>query len=76
MPTPVVIPKIGFAMQEGTISEWLVAEGSEVRQGDPIFAMESEKSVQEVEAPATGTIRFIGTLGERYKVGTMIAEIG
>jgi pyruvate/2-oxoglutarate dehydrogenase complex dihydrolipoamide acyltransferase (E2) component len=75
MATPVVIPKIGFAMLEGTITEWLVPDGSTVRQGDAIYAMESEKSVQEVEAPANGTIRFLGEVGETYKVGTMIAEI-
>jgi pyruvate/2-oxoglutarate dehydrogenase complex dihydrolipoamide acyltransferase (E2) component len=70
-----VIPKIGFAMQEGTLVEWLVADGSEVREGDVIFAMESEKSVQEVEAPAGGTIRQLGQIGETYKVGTRVAEI-
>jgi pyruvate/2-oxoglutarate dehydrogenase complex dihydrolipoamide acyltransferase (E2) component len=69
------MPKIGFAMQDGTISEWLVADGSAVSEGDPIFAMESEKSVQEVESPATGTIRFIGEVGETYPVGTAVAEI-
>jgi pyruvate/2-oxoglutarate dehydrogenase complex dihydrolipoamide acyltransferase (E2) component len=75
MATPVVIPKIGFAMLEGTITEWLVPDGSMVRQGDAIYAMESEKSVQEVEAPANGTIRFLAEVGETYKVGTVIAEI-
>lgn len=71
----VVIPKIGFAMQDATIAEWLVADGSTVQEGDPIFAMESEKSVQEVESPANGTIRFIGEVGETYPVGTTVAEI-
>lgn len=75
MAVTVIIPKIGFAMQDATISEWLVADGSTVSEGDPIFAMESEKSVQEVESPAAGTIRFIGEVGETYPVGTVVAEI-
>lgn len=75
MSTSVVIPKIGFAMQEGMLVEWLVADGSEVREGDVIFAMESEKSVQEVEAPASGTIRQLGKAGETYTVGITVAEI-
>lgn len=75
MAISVVIPKIGFAMQDATIAEWLVADGSAVSEGDPIFAMESEKSVQEVGSPATGKIRFIGKVGETYPVGTSVAEI-
>jgi pyruvate/2-oxoglutarate dehydrogenase complex dihydrolipoamide acyltransferase (E2) component len=75
MSIAVILPKIGFAMQEATISEWLVADGSAVSEGDPIFAMESEKSVQEVEAPASGTIKFLCEVGETYRVGATVAEI-
>lgn len=75
MTTPVVIPKIGFAMQEATIAEWLVADGSFVSEGDGLYAMESEKSVQEVESPANGTIRIMAQVGETYPVGTVVAEI-
>lgn len=75
MTTPVVIPKIGFAMQEGTIAEWLVTDGSFVSQGDGIYAMESEKSVQEVESPADGIIRIIAQAGGTYPVGMVVAEI-
>jgi pyruvate/2-oxoglutarate dehydrogenase complex dihydrolipoamide acyltransferase (E2) component len=75
MTTPVIIPKIGFAMQEATIVEWLVADGSTVKQGDCIYAMESDKSVQEVEAPEGGMIRILGQVGETYPVGTVVAHI-
>lgn len=75
MATPVVIPKIGFAMQEGTITEWLVSDGSVVSQGDCIYALESEKSVQEVEAPANGIIRIGAQAGETHAVGTVVAQI-
>jgi len=75
MTIAVIIPKLGFAMQEGTIAEWLVPDGSVVKQGDRIYAMESEKSVQEVEAPADGTIRIIAQVGETHPVGTVVAEI-
>src|SRR3546814_2814632 len=34
MSTQILLPKIGFSMNEGTIAEWLVADGAEVRQGD------------------------------------------
>jgi pyruvate/2-oxoglutarate dehydrogenase complex dihydrolipoamide acyltransferase (E2) component len=75
MSTEVLFPKIGFSMSEGTLSEWLVADGTAVREGQPIYSLESEKSVQEVEAPAAGTLKIIGVAGEVYPVGALVARI-
>jgi pyruvate/2-oxoglutarate dehydrogenase complex dihydrolipoamide acyltransferase (E2) component len=71
----VLVPKLGFAMNEGSIAEWLVADGTRVDAGQPIYSLESDKSVVEIEAPAAGTLRIIGRIGEVYAVGTVIAEI-
>lgn len=75
MSTQVLLPKIGFSMSEGLLSEWLVADGAAVTEGQPLYALESEKSVQEVEAPASGTLKIISLAGETYEVGTVLAEI-
>jgi pyruvate/2-oxoglutarate dehydrogenase complex dihydrolipoamide acyltransferase (E2) component len=75
MSTEVLFPKIGFSMSEGTLSEWLVVDGAAVREGQPIYSLESEKSVQEVESPASGTLKIIGTAGEVYPVGAVVARI-
>jgi pyruvate/2-oxoglutarate dehydrogenase complex dihydrolipoamide acyltransferase (E2) component len=72
----VTIPKIGFSMNEGILSEWLVADGTQVTEGQPLYAIESDKSTNEVESPATGMLKIIGEIGETYEVGTVIAEIG
>jgi len=72
---PVTLPKIGFSMNEGIIAEWLVQDGAQVTEGQPIYSLESDKSTNEVESPATGTIRIIGEVGETYEVGTVLAEI-
>lgn len=74
--TQVLLPKIGFSMNEGTLSEWLVVDGSRVTEGQPLFALESEKSVQEIEAPASGILKIIAQEGEVYPVGALLAEIG
>jgi pyruvate/2-oxoglutarate dehydrogenase complex dihydrolipoamide acyltransferase (E2) component len=76
MSTEILLPKLGFSMNEGTIAEWLVADGAEVQQGQPLFSLESEKSVQEIEAPVSGVLKVLKPQGETYKVGTVIGEIG
>jgi pyruvate/2-oxoglutarate dehydrogenase complex dihydrolipoamide acyltransferase (E2) component len=75
MSTEVLFPKIGFSMSEGTLSQWLVADGDAVREGQPIYSLESEKSEQDVEAPASGTLKIIGKAGEVYPVGALVGQI-
>jgi len=76
MAIEILLPKLGFAMEEGTLTEWLVADGAQVTEGQPLYALESEKSVQEVEAPASGTLRIIAAVDAVYPVGTLLGEIG
>lgn len=75
MTTSILLPKLGFSMNEGTLAEWLVADGAQVTKGQPLYALESEKSVQEIEAPADGTLRILAAAGGTYTVGTVIGEI-
>lgn len=72
----VLLPKIGFSMNEGTLAEWLVEDGGQAVEGQPLYALESEKSTQEVESPASGTLKIIAQIGETYEVGTLLATIG
>jgi pyruvate/2-oxoglutarate dehydrogenase complex dihydrolipoamide acyltransferase (E2) component len=75
MTTLVLLPKIGFAMNEGTLARWLVEDGAVVSAGQPLYELESEKSVQEVEAPASGRLRIRAGVGESYMVGAVLGEI-
>jgi pyruvate/2-oxoglutarate dehydrogenase complex dihydrolipoamide acyltransferase (E2) component len=75
MATQVLVPKIGFSMNEGVLAEWLVEDGTQVSEGQPLYALEADKSTNEVEAPASGTLKIIGQVGETYEVGEVIAEI-
>jgi pyruvate/2-oxoglutarate dehydrogenase complex dihydrolipoamide acyltransferase (E2) component len=75
MSTQVLLPKLGFSMNEGTLTEWLLADGATVTEGEALYALESDKSVQEVESPASGTLRIVAQVGEVYPVGTVLAEI-
>ncbi|MDE2301333.1 MAG: biotin/lipoyl-binding protein [Sphingomonadales bacterium] len=75
MAVEILLPKIGFSMNEGQIAEWLVADGAAVKEGDPLFSLEADKSTNEVEAPATGTLRIVAQTGETYEVGTVLGYI-
>lgn len=75
MSTEIILPKLGFSMTEGNLAEWLVADGADVTEGAPLFALESDKSAQEVEAPATGKLRIVMAVGETYPVGTILGYI-
>lgn len=75
MATEVLLPKLGFSMNEGQIAEWLVADGAAVKEGDPLYLLEADKSTNEVEAPASGTLKITSEVGETYEVGTVIAYI-
>ncbi len=75
MSTEILLPKIGFSMNEGVIAEWFVADGATVNEGDPLYSIEADKSTNEVESPATGTLRIVAELGETYEVGTVLGYI-
>ncbi len=75
MATDIILPKIGFSMTEGVLAEWLVEDGAAITEGEPLYAIESDKSTNEVEAPATGTVRITGVPGETYEVGAIIGSI-
>lgn len=75
MATEVVVPKIGFAMNEGQVAEWLAEDGASVEVGQPLFTLESEKSTNEVEAPASGVLRILFSAGSLHPVGAVIAMI-
>ena len=72
------MPALSPTMEEGTLAKWLVKEGDEVKTGDILAEIETDKATMEFEAVDEGTIGKIlvpeGTEG--VKVGTVIAVIG
>jgi pyruvate dehydrogenase E2 component (dihydrolipoamide acetyltransferase) len=52
------VPRLGWSMEEGTFVRWLKADGQEVRAGEPLFELEGEKALQEIEAVDSGTLRI------------------
>jgi pyruvate/2-oxoglutarate dehydrogenase complex dihydrolipoamide acyltransferase (E2) component len=75
MATDILLPKIGFSMNEGVLAEWLAEDGAQVKEGQPLFSLESDKSTNEVESPATGKLKIIAKPGETYEVGAVLGTI-
>lgn len=73
----VVMPKLGLTMTEGTIQQWLKAEGDSVERGEAIAEIETDKSTAAVEAPAAGKLWGIQfpESGTEVEVGTTIAYL-
>ena len=59
MAKEVILPKLGQTMEEGTIVEWYKQEGDEVKRGEILFTVESDKATLESESPTRGVLRKI-----------------
>jgi pyruvate/2-oxoglutarate dehydrogenase complex dihydrolipoamide acyltransferase (E2) component len=73
--TPLRIPQAGAAMTEGTIIEWLVADGSPVAAGQVVYRLDTDKTELDVEAPVGGVLRVIGAAGSTFPVGAEVGSI-
>jgi pyruvate dehydrogenase E2 component (dihydrolipoamide acetyltransferase) len=72
----VIMPKMGDAMEEGTLLSWKKQDGDSVKAGDVIAEIETDKSNVEVEAEDSGVFRVQVQPGATVPVGTVIATIG
>ncbi|MBW1941327.1 MAG: dihydrolipoyl dehydrogenase [Deltaproteobacteria bacterium] len=76
MPLEIVMPKLGLTMTEGLIIGWKKAEGDQVKKGDILFVLETEKVTYEVESPEDGILGKIHVqAGETVSVGIPVAHL-
>jgi len=73
---PVTMPKWGIEMQEGTVTAWQFELGRHVNKGDALLDVETEKIVNSVESPASGTLRrILAPTHDTLPVGALIAVL-
>jgi pyruvate dehydrogenase E2 component (dihydrolipoamide acetyltransferase) len=72
----VIMPKMGDAMEEGTLIQWFKSDGESVKSGDLIAEIETDKSNVEIEAEDTGVLHIQAQPGAIVAVGKIIAIIG
>jgi pyruvate/2-oxoglutarate dehydrogenase complex dihydrolipoamide acyltransferase (E2) component len=69
------IPRLGTTMEEGILAEWLAADGIYVKEGTPLYSLETDKAAEEIASPAGGVLRIIGRAGESYPVGALVGVL-
>src|SRR5919197_6550391 len=70
------MPKLSDTMEEGTVLGWRKGDGDEVKKGDVIAEIESDKASFEIEAEADGVLNIVVDEGKAVPVGELIARIG
>ena len=80
MAEPIAMPRLGWTMEEGTLVEWLKADGDAVEAGEILFTVESDKALNEIETFSGGILRIpLGRAPTRrygaggYPVGLSVA---
>ena len=58
MAEEIVMPRLGWTMEEGTLIEWLKADGESVEAGEILFTVERDKALNEVETFSSGVLRI------------------
>jgi pyruvate dehydrogenase E2 component (dihydrolipoamide acetyltransferase) len=71
------LPDLGEGLTEGEIARWLVEEGQEVAEDDPLVEIATDKTTVEIPSPAAGTVaKILVGEGEVVPVGTVLVVIG
>ena len=72
----VVMPRLSDSMEEGTILRWLKASGDEVKRGDELVEIETDKANMTYEADQGGVLEIVAQEGDTLPIGAVIARIG
>src|SRR5439155_10289918 len=77
MATDVTMPRLSDSMEEGTILKWIVEEGGEVKRGEALCEIETDKANMTYEADTDGVlIEIVVPEGETVALGEVIARVG
>ena len=76
MAVEIVMPRVDMDMTSGRMGRWHAAEGAHVEKGETLFEIETDKAAMEVDAPASGVLKFVAASeGDVLPVGACIGWI-
>jgi len=77
MASEVTMPRLSDSMEEGTVLKWLVEEGGEVKRGEPLVEIETDKANMTYDADTDGVlVEIVAQEGDTLEIGEVIARIG
>src|SRR4029078_1977152 len=72
----VAMPSLSDSMEEGTILKWLKSDGDEVKRGEELVEIETDKANMTYESDSDGVLTIVAKEGETLPVGETIAQLG
>jgi pyruvate dehydrogenase E2 component (dihydrolipoamide acetyltransferase) len=72
----IVMPRLSDTMEEGTILRWLKGDGEEVRRGEELVEIETDKATMTYESDQDGALHIVAAEGDTLAVGALIARVG
>ncbi|HIG42488.1 MAG: 2-oxo acid dehydrogenase subunit E2 [bacterium] len=75
MPKEIYLVKVGMTMTEGMVSEWYIPDGEQVRKGEMLYALETEKINMDIDAEASGTVKHLVEIGVNLEPGTVVGFV-
>lgn len=73
----IIMPKLGFNMNEGKLVQWYKSEGDAISKGEPLFSVETDKTNMDIEATSDGVVKkLLITEGDQIPVTLPIAVVG
>ena len=77
MASDVTMPRLSDSMEEGTVLKWLVEEGGDVKRGEPLVEIETDKANMTYDADTDGVlVEIVAQEGDTLEIGEVIARIG
>lgn len=75
MPREIYLVKVGMSMTEGMVSEWFIADGAQVKKGELVYALETEKVNLDVDSDYDGTVKHLVEVGVTIEPGDVVGYI-
>src|SRR5437588_12896797 len=75
MATQITLPRLSPGMNEAAVARWLKKAGDEVKAGEALFEVETEKVATEVPSPADGVLTILVPEGQTVAIGTPLAVV-
>jgi UDP-glucose 4-epimerase len=78
MPFEIIVPRLGWSMEQGNFVAWLKKDGEFVKSSEPLFSIEGDKAIQEIESIDSGILRILSNgpkPGDSIRVGDVLGHL-